>query len=591
LTLCVEVPDCRAGIEVDEYVMFDHLHPTSAVHDLWAQAALAVVPAACGNGVDEDGDGRIDFGSDPGCESASDPSELSIRQCDNGRDDDNDGTVDWRGDGTGDPHCANLSDKSEFPPPPRVQAAGPPLRVTTFDDELNSDGDCSLREAIQAANSDAAVDACPAGSGADAILLRAGSYLLGSAGQLVITSDLAIRGTGNGRTVIDAAHHGRVFHVAAGTVELSRLTLQNGRAAFDAGILNHGAVTLFRSTVRSNTAVISNGGISNYGTMAIVDSFVVDNTATREFDGGIFNAAGATLIIDRSTVSGNTATLNNGGIVNLGAMEIADSTVSGNNADQSVGGIANLATMVIVDSSVSDNTATREFNGGIFNEAGATLTVVDSSVSGNIANLSNGGVANLGAMVIAESSVTNNVARSEFNGGVFNDAGATLTLVNSTVSGNTAEIRNGGIFSFGALEVVNSTVSDNSAGQNGGIVGGAGSVTLKSSIVARNAGGDCRGAITSAGHNLDSDNTCNLTAAGDLPAVDPMLGPLADNGGPTETHSLLPGSPAIDAIAVADCTDLDGDPVVTDQRGVARPQGAGCDIGAFERAVGPTQAQ
>ena len=96
-------------------------------------------------------------------------------------------------------------------------------------------------------------------------------------------------------------------------------------------------------------------------------------------------------------------------------------------------------------------------------------------------------------------------------------------------------------------------------------------------------GGPPRGAIVSAGHNLDGDGTCNLTAAGDISAVDPLLGPLADNGGPTETHELLPGSPAIDAIAVADCVDLDGEPVVTDQRGVARPQGVACDIGAFER--------
>jgi hypothetical protein len=109
-------------------------------------------------------------------------------------------------------------------------------------------------------------------------------------------------------------------------------------------------------------------------------------------------------------------------------------------------------------------------------------------------------------------------------------------------------------------------------------------VTLKNSIVAGNAGRDCTGAVLSAGHNLDGDSTCNLTATGDVPAVDPLLGPLGDYGGPTETHALLPDSPAIDAIPVADCTDLEGHPVEHDQRGVRRPRGAGCDIGAFERS-------
>ena len=188
-------------------------------------------------------------------------------------------------------------------------------------------------------------------------------------------------------------------------------------------------------------------------------------------------------------------------------------------------------------------------------------------------------------MLIADSFIVENVATGEFNGGIFNDVGATLHLVNSTVSGNTANLSNGGIFSFGTLTLVHSTVSDNttSSGLNGGIFGGAGgSLTVENSIVVGNAGRDCTGTIISAGHNLDGDETCNLTAAGDLPGVDPKLGPLADNGGRTETHALLPGSPAIDAIPVADCTDLDGHPVATDQRGVARPRGAGCDIGSFE---------
>jgi hypothetical protein len=86
--------------------------------------------------------------------------------------------------------------------------------------------------------------------------------------------------------------------------------------------------------------------------------------------------------------------------------------------------------------------------------------------------------------------------------------------------------------------------------------------------------------IQSAGHNLDSDGSCFLTATGDLPKHNPLLGPLAFNGGPTETQALLAGSPAIDAGATDGCPQFD-------QRGVARPQGRACDIGAYER-VPPT---
>jgi hypothetical protein len=106
---------------------------------------------------------------------------------------------------------------------------------------------------------------------------------------------------------------------------------------------------------------------------------------------------------------------------------------------------------------------------------------------------------------------------------------------------------------------------------------------LANSIVADNFSSDCEGTITSLGNNLDTDGTCNLlTSAGDHPATDPILGPLADNGGTTETHSLLPGSPAIDAVARADCIGPDGNPLIADQRGVTRPQGPACGIGAFE---------
>jgi len=130
----------------------------------------------------------------------------------------------------------------------------------------------------------------------------------------------------------------------------------------------------------------------------------------------------------------------------------------------------------------------------------------------------------------------------------------------------------------------NSTVSGNPAG---GIVNG-GTATLQNSIVDNNAGINCGGTITitSHGYNLSSDDTCKLNGPGDLNNHDPLLGPLQNNGGATQTMALLPGSPAIDGGNPSGCTDNQGHLLKTDQRGMPRPDPedrGGCDVGAYER--------
>jgi hypothetical protein len=150
-------------------------------------------------------------------------------------------------------------------------------------------------------------------------------------------------------------------------------------------------------------------------------------------------------------------------------------------------------------------------------------------------------------------------------GGIAN--GGTLTISNSTLSGNTA---------YGAL-----------GSTGGGIYNSAASATLQNSIVANSpSGGNCYGTVTSKGYNLGSDSTCNLSGPGDLNNTDPMLGPLQNNGGPTQTMALPSGSPAIDAGNPRGCTDGLGHLLKTDQRGKPRPNPedtGGCDIGAYER--------
>jgi hypothetical protein len=130
-----------------------------------------------------------------------------------------------------------------------------------------------------------------------------------------------------------------------------------------------------------------------------------------------------------------------------------------------------------------------------------------------------------------------------------------------------------GIYNQSSLDLVNCTISTNRVG--GGVINASNSVRLLNTLLAANIPANCSGVITDAGHNLSSDGSCTFTGAGSMNNVDPKLGSLADNGGPTLTMALLPGSPAIDAGSAV------GAPA-TDQRGVARPQGPGVDIGAFE---------
>jgi uncharacterized repeat protein (TIGR01451 family) len=231
---------------------------------------------------------------------------------------------------------------------------------------------------------------------------------------------------------------------------------------------------------------------------------------------------------------------------------------------------------------VTGNSA--RFGGGIENRG--TLTVESSTISGNSTSNDSGGIRNEGTGTIKRSTISGNSAGIDFGGGITN--GGTLTVENSTISGNTvvSSGSGGGIWSgqSAVLAVVSSTISKNSAFIAGGIDNYAGSVTAKNTIFAGNTGAspNCF-FVSDGGYNLDDGSSCNFDSANhSLSNVDPLLDPagLQDHGGPTQTIALEPGSPAIDAIpsAVNGC----GTTITTDQRGISRPQGSGCDIGALE---------
>jgi hypothetical protein len=390
----------------------------------------------------------------------------------------------------------------------------------------NDSGEGSLRQAILDANASSGV--------ADTI-----DFAPSVSGQTItLSSELPAVTDGAGLTIdggsVDITLSGnnavRVFVVASGAeLTLNNLTVANGRADVAGGILNAGTLEVNSSTISGNSANDNSGGIHN----------------------------GATLTVNNSTISGNSAGTFSGGIHNDGTLEVNSSTISGNSAGGTDnGGIGNTGTATVSNSTISGNSADRGGGGIVSTGGGATLTVNNSTISGNSANNDSGGILN---------------------------TEGTLEVNNSTISGNSAGSNNGGIGNTGTLEVSNSTISGNSANNGGGILTIIGSGTLKNTIVANNEGGNCAGTITDDGSNLEwPGNACGFALS-----ADPNLGPLQDNGGPTLTHALQEGSPAIDQGNSFTAT--------TDQRGEVRPSdfftipnaSDGSDIGAFELQAPP----
>ncbi|MDP1827909.1 MAG: choice-of-anchor Q domain-containing protein [Archangium sp.] len=484
------------------------------------------------------------------------------------------------------------------------------LTVTTPADELNADGDCSLREAVQAANSDAAVDACGPGSvGADTILLPAGTYVLtltgasedaNATGDLDITQPLTLAKTGSGTVTLDGNLTDRIVHVLGGAVTLSGLTLTRGRppnavtGSGQAGgaVLNAGTLTVSGCAFSSNTAGRgkddmsfpthggAGGAISSSGALSVTDSSFGNNAAGRGGDVTAFS---------NSNFPGDGGP--GGAISSTGAVVVTRSTFTQNTA-----GAAGAATM----GGTGGFFASGGLGGGIASQgAGTTLTVVDSSFSGNLGGPSSGfinhggGIAKTsGNLTVRGSTFTAN--SGQLGGGVFS-TGATVTMVNSTFLSNTSTLRGGGFANdSGPASVSSSTFYGNKGG--GVATQLSGTLTLKGSLNAGNRNVadtgylDCEALsaqLVSAGSNLLGSGT-GCTAAGSDQAVTPstvagtvVSTMLASNGGPTQTLALPSGSPAID---LGSCTDVAGAVVATDQRGLPRPAD-GCDVGAFETNV------
>jgi beta-glucanase (GH16 family) len=281
--------------------------------------------------------------------------------------------------------------------------------------------------------------------------------------------------------------------------------------------------------------------------------------------------AGASVSMNDLVISDGAGQPQGGGVLNFGTLSL-DRVVVSNNVESSAGpasfnlgggGIYNGdgATLNLTDSTVSNNSTVAQPGGGIYGFFNSTINITRSTVSNNVGGDVAGGLRSLGNANVINSTFTGNTSTAWHGGAMFLTDG-NITVSNSTIFGNNSPANTAGglmVATFGAP--VNVTIADNVIADNGTYncqIEGGGTAVLASS-----------------GGNVNTDASCSLIASDqDVGAGGALVGALTDNGGPTQTHALSGGSPAVDS-AVGSCPAID-------QRGVARPQGAGCDAGAFE---------
>jgi CSLREA domain-containing protein len=349
-----------------------------------------------------------------------------------------------------------------------------PTKTADTNDGACDPNDCSLREAVVAANQHA---------GDDVILLRAGTYTLtlppaGNPAHLEIDDNLIILGDGATRSIIDGGNVDGIFYVFGNrSLEIRDVTLRNGRSPGAGGaVRNDGELILLRSVLSGNSSVAGAAGAGL---------------------GGAILSAGDLVLTD-STISGNTAVGSGGGLVVSGEAEIVNVTISGNRSQTDIGG-------------------------GAYFLSSARATLKNVTITGNSAGTRGGGVY---------------VGNSAFTG-------FSPKITNSILAGNTASLDP-----------------------------------------------DCSGAIDSGFDIIGNNMGCTGPSAAKSDIVgtpasprNPGLGPLADNGGPTPTHALLNGSPALNSGSPAAPGSGGNACAATDQRGAGRPGSFRCDIGAFERTA------
>ena len=430
------------------------------------------------------------------------------------------------------------------------------IQVGTVSDAIAVDGRCTLREAVQAANTDTTVNECPGGTGPDiielfftsthVISLAGNNEDLNQTGDFDVRDDLTIRPEDPEAVVeIDAMGLDRVFEVFDGVnLTLERITVRGGNVVgFGGGIFSQqptSEIRLDRSKVTNNLSTLFGGGIYSEGSLWLVDSSVASNDSA--FGGGVYMGTASPLNLLRSDLAANDSTSDGGG-ANLLVLEATESSINNNDADRHGGGL-------------------------FFRNEGT---------GADVSRLINSGVVENGS--------------EEDGGGIYFDSPGTLDLFNATVAWNAAD------------------TDEDDVGNGGGILVAQGTVRPQNSIFAANfdfsfgAGAvrapDCSGAISAEGYNLFAAIDASVcTISGDTTGqVTGTLGSPVDHdmGCPDPFGNMgrvvLPGdlSPALDAGDPAGCAAPEGGELTVDQRGRLRPWDgpdpdleARCDMGSVE---------
>jgi CSLREA domain-containing protein len=449
--------------------------------------------------------------------------------------------------------------------------------VTRADDPTPgpcSKGDCSLREAVLAA------DGHPGGDSIEFARRLRGETIDVTAGDIRIRRELNITGPGASKLSVSGNQQSRIFHMTGGHIAIQGITIKQGRESatptgptcpnstapaftLGGGILEEaGELKLDHVQVRNNTVTTSLGGIIGGGGIANIDG-TLEITRSRVTQNAV----------DGGGISGGGGVLNCVGIVKLTRTTVANSSVSGASID-SGGGIANglgaahnTGRLTLKKSTIERNDVASDAipGGGGLSTSGGPVTVMNSTINDNSVTATGGGTLS--------------------DGGGVEISNATATFTNSTIANNLASGANaagGGILVGGTGEklVLHSvTLADNIAdGTNsrGGNLESSESAHVLNSIVAKGkatTGANCDGAVKSSGHDLEDKNTCGFDGRGDLVNKNPRLRDLTRNGGPTRTMALKLGSPAINHASRKTSPRRD-------QRGFKR--GLKPDIGAYE---------
>jgi hypothetical protein len=418
---------------------------------------------------------------------------------------------------------------------------------------------------------------------------------------------------GNGHAIRQTCFERRLLRQdGTGFLVLENVTLSRGGSdGPGAAVTTRGEIVLKNARVRQNLAEEPGGGIFSQRRATVIDSVITGNLANDD-GGGVYARRGGIQVFD-SVVSSNLVDGSGGALGSTGDILVVRSHIDGNTTDGDGGAIYTDedGDVTVIDSTVDGSTA--DGPGGAIFTLDGDVTIVGSRLNGNRADDRGGAISAEADLTVIDSTIAGNAAFAHVGGGIWSRDDTFIT--NSTIADNFAEGQGGGILAAGTLGLVNSTVINNTASVAAN-VGVGGELRAFGSIIGPanvSPGGgqiptevNCQlSSAISSGYNVVSDDSCLLDDADDVIAGgDPMLGALGANGGIGQSRMPLAGSPVLDMIPPAECGftpfgyDLEGEqhlaqfgidplaPIAADQRGIGRPQGDGCEVGAVEVRAG-----